>query len=92
MSWSVHMSGVKEKVRSACEDQFEKQAANYAGKEEEQDIIMAKQRTLSMLDDLDVRVDQFATHGYGVKVSASGSRSSYHTTISIEVSRIILVV
>lgn len=93
MSWNVCMLGTQEKVRAACEEQFEKQAQHYAGKEEEQDIITAKARALSMIDELDLKPDPWSPHsGYGVSIVASGSRSSYDSSIKVEVRRVILVV
>lgn len=91
MSWSVSKVGIKEKVREACIADFDKAAKGYEGKEEEQDILMAKTRVLSALAEIDTNPDMW-TPNYGVSVSASGSRSTYSCTINIAVTRTGLII
>lgn len=86
MSWSVSKMGSKDKVREAVAKDFDRCAANYAGKEEEQDVLAVKERALAAIDELDTPA------GIGVSISASGSRGAWSTTFTLQVQRIELLV
>jgi hypothetical protein len=88
MSWSLSESGSKDNVREACTIAFDLSAKQYAGKEEEKDVLAVKERVLSAIDALDVAPDGYAEKGYSVKVNAYGSRGASATTLHAEVSRI----
>jgi hypothetical protein len=87
MSWSITMMGTREKVREACDSEFDKSAKAYAGQEEEKDVLSAKERCLSAIDSL--KLDEF---GNAVSVRCSGSRSTYSCNINVSVERISLKV
>lgn len=93
MSWSVNRIGSKEKVREAVVVELDRAAASYAGKEEEKDVLTAKERILSAIEELDMSPDPYvAGSTSAVQVSANGSRSGYSATISIHVQRVALLI
>lgn len=76
MSWSVQAIGTRVAVAAACEAQFAKQAAGYAGKEEAKDITAAQERVAAAL------AVPFAGAN-GVEVKANGSRSDGYLTMNV---------
>ena len=77
MSWSVSAKGNKDDVRATIESQFETQAKTYEGKEEGKDIASARERVMSMLEELDLSAGVPDGEPPRVaQVSAWGSRSS----------------
>ena len=77
MSWSVSAKGSKDEVRATVESQFETQAKTYEGKEEGKDIAAARERVMSMLEELDLTAG--VPEGGKpclAQVSAWGSRAS----------------
>lgn len=94
MSWSVYKTGTKDKVRAACEAEFDRCAKMYEGKEEERDVRAAKECALSAIDELDMSSTAYDPPGstYGVDVKANGSRGSYSTTIAVNVTRVQLLI
>lgn len=93
MSWSVYKTGTKEKVRAACEAEFDRCAKMYEGQEEEKDVLAAKERTLSAIDGLNVAADPYSGGGdYGVDVAASGSRGTTTVDLHVAVKRVALLI
>lgn len=66
MSWSVAANGEKEEVRKMISNQFDVSINTYKGTEEEQDVIAAKERVLSLIDamvpDKPVKVLAYGSH------------------------------
>jgi hypothetical protein len=83
MSWVVSRQGSPGRVKEVASKDFDDRAAQYAGQEEQTDVLAAKERALSALDNL--KIDEF---GNGVSVDCSGSRSEFFTNIRIDVKRI----
>ena len=81
MSWSVSTKGSKEDAMKNAAQQFDSQAVNYIGNDEQRDIYVAKERALSAIEQLSLDP---ATQD--VNVSAYGSRSTVDgKPISVEI-------
>jgi hypothetical protein len=83
MSWSISRTASKEKVLAVLAEDFDKAAAQYAGKEEEKDVLAVKDRAIAAVNDLKLDTDW----ANAVKVEASGSRSdgwSANLTLSVQ--------
>jgi len=80
MSWSTTKLGTKNEVRKQIEEDLDRCAANYKDQEEEKDVLAAKERALSAIDELNA-----GPNYNGVQVTANGSRSSYGMTMSVQV-------
>ena len=83
MSWSVYAMGTKEAVKAKVAADLDACAKNYAGKEEEKDVLMAKERTLSAIDELGLGPTPY-NKTPGVSVKANGSRSTYSCSINVD--------
>lgn len=83
MSWSVNAIGTKDKVRAKVEADFDNAAKSYAGQEEEKDVLAAKDRCLSSIDEM-----QTDEHANAIKVECSGSRSTWSMSMKVEVQRV----
>lgn len=83
MSWSVSASGKdKAQVRDEAAARFDQAALNYKGTEEEKDIVQAKERALSMLDELDLTIDVGpGDPPWAANVYCYGSRSTYSSKV-----------
>lgn len=73
MSWSVSCQGTREKVKEEVSAQYDKLAEQYAGKPEGDDIVAAKERTLKLIDAMDLTKDSYGSDWNAVNVTASGS-------------------
>jgi len=80
MSWSVSRIGTREAVIRDVTADFDKCAANYPGKPEGEDILKIKAIVLGSIETLDLKADGYAVNGWGVKVSANGSRSDTYSS------------
>lgn len=80
MSWSITVVGAKDALKVELEQQFDKAAKNYAGTEEEKDVLAVKERALAA-------VESFTPTDYlnGLKVDAAGSRYSGGVNFRLEV-------
>lgn len=82
MSWSVNKRGSKDEVIAYANTGFDAAAAQYKGTEEETDVILAKERALSLI--ATAKPDEARPI---VSLSAYGSRSvGWGGSIHVEVS------
>jgi hypothetical protein len=92
MSWSVSYIGTKDKVRAACEASLDTTAKSYEGKEEQKDVLAAKERILAAIDGLNVDEPSATGTTTGIKVDANGSRTDgMYCSIQITVTRVWLL-
>jgi hypothetical protein len=93
MNWSVSCDGPRDKVKEEILAQFESCAKDHEGKPEEEDVKAARDRTLPLIDALDLTPDQYGTDWNGVSVTAHGSHESNDkgvvtASFSVHVSRL----
>lgn len=83
MSWSLDKKGTVEKVREAVIAEFDRCAAQYAGKEEEKDVLAVKERTLVALAEFaEALPSQYAN---AVSVVASGSHGVGWMSLKVDI-------
>lgn len=71
MSWVIDITGSKSGVANKVTEQLDRIAKTYEGKEEANDIVMAKERILALVSAIEL--PEKSTEWNAVKVTASGS-------------------
>lgn len=74
MSWSIEVTGTRAGVIKKVTEQLDKTAAQYGGTEEGKDVLVAKEKILSLVGALDLTPDSYYENN-GVVVKANGSHS-----------------
>jgi len=82
MSWSVSSVGTREDVKKNAAEWFDTAAMNYKGTEEEKDIMTAKERALSVVDEIDLNTYTPDGQPMLVNVYCYGSRSTIDGKVS----------
>lgn len=78
--------GAADKVRAAVEIEFDRAAANYAGKTEANDVISAQAAVMSWIREANCK------DGEGICVEANGSRGESWCNVKVECSKIRLLI
>lgn len=95
MSWGIDYTGTKDAVIAAVNEDLERIAKGYAGKEEAKDVLAVRDRIVSLVNALELGKDGYGTLWNGAKVSANGSHSVTingltSASFSVAVSRVLL--